>query len=240
MRLDRFAGKLFASKYILKSKVQPSFSQAGEDQVLKYLFGCLGIAEPTYLDIGTNHPIFGSNSFYFYNRGSRGVCIEPDPRYAALIRRFRRHDVFLQAGIGFGTETAAELYVFPMEFSGWNTFSKEEAEYRQAKTGVQITEVRKVPLLHINQVMEQYFKPHPNFISLDIEGLDLDVLKSMDFTRFRPEAICVETITFSLTNEERKMQEIIDFVTSQGYFVFADTHVNTIFCNTAVYKPVQP
>ena len=237
MNLNRFLGKVFAGLQIVKSNIQPSFSQAGEDQVMRYLlYNCLNIPHPTYLDIGTNDPIICNNTFYFYNRGSRGVCIEPDVQFEELIRKHRKGDIFLPAGINNTDSTEAEFYVFPGKYSGWNTFSKEEAESRQQSAGVPFKSIRKVPLVNINKVISQYFDPYPNIISLDVEGLDLDILKALDFDKFKPEVLCVETITFSVTNEEQKIQEIIDFVNSKGYFVFADTHVNTIFCRTEAYK----
>ncbi len=59
---------------------QVTYSQFGEDLIVRYLFDSLGIARPTYLDIGANHPKFSGNTFGFYKRGSRGVLVEPNPR----------------------------------------------------------------------------------------------------------------------------------------------------------------
>ena len=78
MNWTRILGKIGAARYILESKIYPSYSQAGEDQLVRYLFQSMGIANPTYLDIGANHPYICSNTFLFYSRGSKGVCIEPD------------------------------------------------------------------------------------------------------------------------------------------------------------------
>lgn len=237
MNFNRFIGKVFAGVGIVKGEVQPSFSQSGEDQIIRYLmYNVLKISKPTYLDIGTNHPFKCNNTFYFYNRGSRGVCIEPDVQFAPLIKKHRKKDIFLNAGVAAGDLKEAIMYAFPGENSGWNTFSKEEAINRQKESGVSFKEVQKIKLVHINDVIAEYFNPYPNIISLDVEGLDLDILKSLDFQQYKPEVICVETITFSVTNEEEKISDILDFVTSKGYVVFADTHVNTIFCREDILK----
>src|SRR5258708_37741514 len=98
MNLKRFAGKLLSSWYIVSSKIHPSFSQAGEDQVIRYLFGLLKKPDPTYLDVGANHPFIGNNTYYFYIRGSKGVCVEPDPSFYHLIRRHRPRDILIEAG----------------------------------------------------------------------------------------------------------------------------------------------
>ena len=85
--------------------------------------------------------------------------------------------------------------------------------------------------------MKQYFSPHPNFISLDVEGLDLQILQSLDFEKFKPEVICVETITFGyMNNTEMKINEIADFMSTKGYSIYADTHINTIFCRKDLFN----
>jgi len=239
MNLNRFIGKLFSAWWIVRSKVRPSFSQAGEDQVIQYLFQQLRIDKPTYLDIGTNHPVIGNNTYYFYARGSRGVCIEPDPSFYKLIRKQRPGDLLIEAGVNIGSEKQAELYIFPHPYSGWNTFLKDEAEKREKETGIKISKVVSIPLVHINDVMRENFNPHPNLVSIDVEGLDLDILRSIDFEHFKPEVICIESITFSMNNEEMKITGIADFLYSKNYFLFADTHINSIFCRKDSYKRTQ-
>jgi FkbM family methyltransferase len=236
MNIGRFFGKCLSAYYIIRSKAQPGYSQAGEDLLVRYLFNSLRIPRPTYLDIGTNHPIIGNNTYYFYLRGSRGVCVEPDPGYSALIKKHRRRDVILQTGIGGERNSGMDLYIFPHPYTGWNTFSAGEAFSRKEETGIGFKEIQQVPLETINWVIEKYFDPYPNFLSIDVEGMDLSILHSLDFARFRPEVICVETITFSTHNEEVKVNEITDFLLSKGYFVFGDTHINTVFCRKDAYK----
>jgi len=240
MNWQRIRGKLFSAWQILRGKLYASGSQSGEDQLIRYLFfSCLGIDKPTYLDIGANHPFSCNNTFFFYARGSKGVCIEPDPSFYALLKKYRKRDTILQAGVGLQNATGADLYVFPGQYSGWNTFSAEEAAIRVKESGVNYHQVLKIPLININEVIEKYFDRAPNLISLDVEGLDLQILQSLDFGRFTPEVICVESITFSVNNKEEKIQEIADFMESKGYFAFGDTHVNTIFCRTEAFNSIR-
>jgi hypothetical protein len=93
----------------------------------------------------------------------------------------------------------------------------------------------KVPLLEINSIIQQHFQSCPNFISLDVEGLDLPILQSFDFNKYRPEVFCVETISFSLNNKGVKIKETIDFMHGKGYITYADTHINTIFCKAEMF-----
>lgn len=238
MKWRRLFGKFLSGAFIVKGKVHPSFSQAGEDQVIRYLVNdCLQLNKPSYLEIGTHHPVFGNNTYYFYLRGSRGVCIEPDPRFKKLNRRYRSKDVFIQAGIGLRNDKHSDFYVFPKEYSGWNTFSKEEANKRKAETAIAY-EVIQCELVTINDVIGTYFTATPNIVSIDVEGLDLDILQSLDFDKYRPDIICVESITFSNSNEQQKISEIANFMKGKNYFVFADTYVNTIFCRAEAFKKI--
>lgn len=66
-------------------------------------------------------------------------------------------------------------------------------------------------------------------MSLDTEGYVFKILKSLDFKNFRPEVFCVETLTYTENKTEKKETEIIDFMIEKGYFVYADTYINTIF-----------
>jgi FkbM family methyltransferase len=237
MNWVRIKGKIFAAWQILNGKLYASGSQAGEDQLIRYLFfSCLNIYKPSYLDIGANHPFICNNTYYFYSRGSKGVCIEPDPSLYALLKKFRKRDTILQAGVGLQDTTEAALYTFPNQYSGWNTFLKAEAEIRVKESGISYHKVLKIPLININKIIEDHFKSFPNLISIDVEGLDFQILQSLDLTRYKPEVICIESITFSTSNNESKVKEIEEFMSLNGYFTFGDTHVNTIFCRKDAFN----
>jgi FkbM family methyltransferase len=235
MNLNRFLGKCLSAYNITRSKAQPSYSQAGEDQIVRFLFENLEINKPSYLDIGTNHPVLGNNTYYFYLRGCNGVCVEPDPGFYTIIKKYRSRDILLPVGIGVGSISEASLYVFPHPYSGWNTFSEKEALNRQNEAGIVIKQVLKVSLETINSVMGKYFKGAPNFLSIDIEGMDLAILETLDFNQFRPEVICVETIVFNVRNKGIKLDSITTLLQEKGYFIFADTYINTIFCRKDVF-----
>lgn len=212
-----------------------SYSQAGEDRVLSYLFYTMGVTNPSYLDIGANMPKVNSNTYLFYERGSTGVCVEADPSLFDNLSKIRSRDTCLNVGVTFDNRREADFYVFSV--SGLNTLSKEEAEYREKHGSYKVERVIKIPLKTINEIIEENFgEAPPDLISLDVEGIDLEILKSLDFEKHRPLAICVETITYSENRTERKMTEISDFVTSKGYFVYGDTHINTIFVDEKKFQ----
>ncbi len=110
-----------------------------------------------------------------------------------------------------------------------NTFSKEEAERYQSYKTQKIDKVLKIPLISINETIQNNFKSCPNLVSLDVEGLDLDILKSFNFAKYRPEIFCVETLTYTEDRSETKITEITDVLVAKDYMIYADTYINTIF-----------
>jgi FkbM family methyltransferase len=201
-----------------------SYAQSGEDIILRHLFDIIGVAVPMYLDIGANHPVYLSNSYLFYRQGSRGVCIEPDPTLAADFRRKRPRDTVMGVGVA---NQPGELEFFVMSVRSLNTFSAEEA-HRSELLGHRIEKRLKIPVITVNDALGQC-DPIPDFVSIDVEGLDEAVVSSIDFDRFRPAAFCVETLTYAEKGEGKKKETIFKIFSQNGFFPYADTHVNTIF-----------
>jgi FkbM family methyltransferase len=206
---------------------QMSYAQAGEDMIVNYILGHLQIDDKSYLDIGAYDPVYLSNTYLFYQQGHRGVLIEPNITMCEKLRAVRPRDTVLEAGIGADKPGMADFYV--MSHPSWSTFDRAEAESRIKATGgkAAIKEVRKVPLLDVNQIMVQHFAAHaPAFLSIDVEGWELRILKSIDFKRFRPKVICVETLVLG---ENRRVNEIPPFMAARGYVARGGSFVNTIF-----------
>lgn len=219
-----------------------SYSQSGEDIIISDLFVRLRINTPTYLDIGANEAVSHSNTYRLYTRRSKGVCVEPNPILYKKLLTKRKRDTCLNAGIAFNERTEADFYIFPEKVNGLNTFSKQDADFWEQIGNNEIgrhkiEKVIKMQLININDIMEKYFNSHPNFISIDVEGLDLQILKTINFEKFRPEVFCIETISYAENNKEIKNNKIIEFLNSMGYFIYADTYINTIFCREDIYIP---
>jgi FkbM family methyltransferase len=211
-----------------------SFSQCGEDLIVAHLMEALQISKPTYLDIGAHHPSRLNNTYLFYLKGSRGVCVEPDPELFAELRAKRRRDTCLKMGIGFDHRENADFYI--MSSNTLSTFSKEEAQRYESYGQQRVLRVINTSLESINAVIKQYFKKAPHFISLDTEGLDFQILKSLDFTQYRPEVFCVETLTYTENKTEQKVTAIVDYMAQHSYMAIADTYINTIFVDSETWK----
>jgi FkbM family methyltransferase len=207
-----------------------SYSQAGEDAVLRFLFKdySLELRDVTYLDIGARHPVFGSNTFLFYCAGASGVCVDADITFIAMQREMRPRDTVLNVAVADRDASEGAFYFIE---GGASTLDKAEAVHRESFGTSSIKQELKVPFVHINTLIAQHFATHPTLLSIDIEGMDLPVLKALDFARFPVPVICVETCTYSETHVRPKDHSIRDFLVTKGYEVYADTYVNTIFVN---------
>lgn len=209
-----------------------SYSQSGEDLIVRYVFDILKIPSPTYLDIGAHHPIYLSNTYIFYKGGSKGVNIEPDPQLFSNINKIRQRDTNLNIGIA-DKKDVLDFYV--MTTPTLNTFSLEEAKKAESKK-IKIDKVIQVQVIPVDDILNKHFAyAAPDFLSLDVEGLDLKILQAFNFKKFRPKVICVETITYSDKRNGQKIKEIELLLIEQGYFAYAGTHINTIFVDKAIW-----
>jgi FkbM family methyltransferase len=212
-----------------------SYSQCGEDLIVNYILkNYLKIGAPSYLDIGANDPEYFNNTYYFYLEGSKGVCIEPNPELFEKIKRKRPRDICLNVGIGSLNIQEADFYV--MTSNTLSSFSKNEAERLSALHTQKSEKTIKIPLVNINEIITKYFAKTPNFISIDTEGMDWEILNAIDFTRFKPEVFCIETLTYVEDKSERKITEISRFMEGKGYISYADTYINTIYVDKYVWN----
>lgn len=210
-------------------KVPVSYSQAGEDAILQFLFYDKHKMPIRYLDIGTNYPDVHNNTYIFYRKKCRGVCVEANPALIPMIKRLRPGDTVLNMGVSVNSATEADFYIF--DGHAINTFDRNEAEKRAASGIHPIKAVVKVPLVGINELIAAHFDTWPDLLSLDIEGLDLQVLQTLDFSKYPIPVICVETCRYSENHVRPKDPAFAALLLEKGYFVYADTYINTIFVN---------
>jgi FkbM family methyltransferase len=224
----RLLKRIFFGRY---AKI--SYSQCGEDLAICSIFEALGIQKPSYIDIGAHDPIYLSNTYLLYLKGSKGVCIEPNPELYSNIKRKRKRDTCLNMGVGISSTTEAHFYC--MTSSTLGTFSRKDAERMASYGNEKIEKVITIPLISFGEVVTKQLSACPNFVSLDVEGLDLAILKSIDLIKYRPQVFCVETLTYTEDKTEKKILETIEFMLDNGYFIYGDTFVNTIFVDKAAW-----
>lgn len=202
-----------------------SYSQCGEDLIIRHIFALRKIEKPSYIDIGAHHPTALSNTAFFYKRGSRGINIEANPELFQRFKRQRPNDVNLNVGIG---PTASTALFYVMEDSTLSTFSESEAN---ALIGFNKKLKKKVSIeiQTVDFVLNKYWNGEfPDFLSLDVEGLDFDIIKSINFAKSSPKVICIEASEYSPIGAGKRRHEVIDFLTAKGYAEYANTNLNAI------------
>ncbi|NQX96293.1 MAG: FkbM family methyltransferase [Flavobacteriales bacterium] len=217
---DKLIYKLFGAKI--------SYSQCGEDIIIDHVVkNILNISQFKYLDIGTNHPKKANNTYKFYEQNCTGVCVEPNPSLANIIRRERSKDKCLNVGVSLNEEDRADFYV--MDTHTLSTFSKNDAEQFEKEGNHKIEKIIQIKLMNINTIIEQNFDTCPDLISIDVEGLNEEIALSFDFSKFRPKIFCLETITYSDNNQGKRLNNVIDYLIQNDYQLYADTNINSIF-----------
>ena len=213
-----------------KAKAKKTFSQSGEDLIIAMWFNIIGVKNPTYLDIGAYHPFFINNTALLYEQGSYGINIEPNPEGFNEFVRVRRRDINLNIGV---SSQKSELLYYFMSDNTLNTFSELEARQYAQQSIAQIQSSKAIAVDTIENVLKQYFDgKFPDLLSLDVEGLDEEILKSIHFDKYFPKIICVEIFNFSTQSVS---SSLINFLESKEYKMVAFTGINGIFLKKELY-----
>lgn len=208
-----------------------SYAQFGEDLLLLNLFSALGVERPSYLDVGAHHPVNCSNTALLYARGSRGVCVEANPNLVPAFAELRPEDLTLNVGCGTAVGTL-DFYMID-QASGRNTFDRATAEaFVAAHPQFSIREIRQIPVLPLDEIVVRHCgRRWPDFLSLDVEGLDFAVLEASRLTDAEgPRVICVEAVAGNDTDSSSSIERLL---AARGFVPAARTVANIIFCRRA-------
>jgi FkbM family methyltransferase len=186
-----------------------SFAQYSEDVLLRAFYPT---SKGLYVDVGAYHPSILSNTYKLYLRGWRGLTIEPNPDAARLFRMMRPRDTHIIAGV---SASRSELKYYKFKDSNMNTFDPE-----RAGTHSEVTTVECYPL----QELIQRYCPgrRVDLLSVDCEGFDLEVLRTLNWEVSRPTVVIVEDFEqFRIQASGHGQGAIQRFLTSRGYAMVA-------------------
>lgn len=198
-----------------------SYAQEGEDLLLERIFTT--VADGFYVDIGAHHPLRFSNTYLLYRRGWCGLNIDAMPGSMDSFRRSRPRDINIESAVAL-EDAYLTYHIFGER--ALNTF--DEALARQyVESGIPFVsriDVRARPLANL---LNEYLPAGQSIdlLTVDVEGLDLDVLKSNNWTRFRPKVLIVEELRQSPKNKD---ESICSYLAGLGYDEFARTY-NSVF-----------
>lgn len=221
---------VFMSDGYIKPGQKECYSQGGEDILMYGLLRRLNIIENIkFIDIGANNPSVLNNTYLIEEKLKieKGVLIEPNPILCEKIKKCRPKNICLNIGIT-SVDEDKELTFYIFNPSTLSTFSEDVVE-ENINNGFKLEEIKKIECRNINKILEENFgEEEIDLISIDTEGMDGEIIKSIDYDIYAPTIICVETAGYGM-GKDRDGFECIEFLIKKGYVVYADTFLNTIF-----------
>lgn len=220
---------LFRKLYILRrlahSTKRRDFS--GTDKVVKNIFrhlNTVGMVPEAgfFVDVGCFHPTRGNTTYVLYKNGWRGINIDVDQIKIEAFRLRRPHDISITCAIS--NQAGKVEYWRRGLWSGLN--SLEILERMQSEKGWIKTEVDTDTLTNVID-QTRHKDRFIDFLSVDVEGHNLAVLQSLDFARYRPKLICVETWDSSI--EDVIHSPLYAFLSAQGYILVNWIDLNLVF-----------
>ena len=186
-----------------------SYAQNNEDVLLWRALG--QVQNGFYIDVGANDPVEHSVTKAFYDAGWHGINIEPLPVHVAAFDAQRPRDLNLAIAAG-STDGELTLYDVPA-VRGWASPEAAVAELHRAE-GHEVAELR-VPVRTLASVCAEHVEGEIHFLKIDVEGFEGEVLRGMDFARWRPWVLAIEaTLPNSRTTNHATWEHL---VTGQGY-----------------------
>ncbi len=207
------------------------YSQEGEDAILKRIFEKK--RNGFYVDVGAYHPKKYSNTFFFYKLGWSGINIDAMPGSMKSFNKSRSRDINLETPI---SSQKTKLIYYAFNEPALNSFNKELSESRDGIDGYKIIFKKEIETFTLAEILDKYLPgkiKQIDFMSVDVETLDLDVLMSNNWDKYKPGFILVEDLMFDIKNPGKS--EISNFLSKFGYSFFAKT-VNTFFFKHCDYN----
>ncbi|MBL4663621.1 MAG: FkbM family methyltransferase [Flavobacteriaceae bacterium] len=168
-----------------------SYAQEGEDLLLNRFLK--NKQKGFYVDIGAHHPKRFSNTYYFYKKGWKGINIDAKPQSMVAFQQERPRDTNLEIGI---SEKRGELMYYMFNEPALNTFSESEALKKDGLRNFKVIEKLKIQTYPLVEILDKYvaIDQKIDFMTIDVEGLDMEVVASNDWEKYRPEIILVEDL----------------------------------------------
>ena len=222
-------------KYKSLTQKKISYSYNGIDSLVSNIFK--NKKNGIYIDVGCNHPIKNNNTYLLYKKGWRGVNIDVDSKNIKIFNYARPRDY--NVNIAVSDKNGLEDLFFYHEGSPINTLSKDISKYQKAE----ISKVLKVETQSLNYILDS--SPFNNcaidFLSIDVEGNEMKVLKDFNFLKFSPKVIVVEFLDLNLKKLEIKnlnienviKSDLYKLILSKNYTLANWLHSDLVFINNS-------
>lgn len=200
-----------------------SYSQYNEDLLLDAILNYK--KEGFYIDIGANDPVKLNNTKRFYDRGWHGINIEPDPNQFKILCETRKKDINLNCGVG---SDRSVLKFYQMSVSAISSFDKKSTIINGFIHGAKLVNTLEIQVYPLSYILDKYARHNAiDFISIDVESWELEVIKSNDWTLFRPKLLLIEM--------HSNTKRIIKYLKSQKFFLIYFNGTNGIFIDSNLF-----
>jgi len=194
-----------------------------EDVILQRVF--LDVPQGGYIDVGASVPVLDSNTFALYEKGWRGIAIEPIPDYNDAWQKFRPYDILLNAAVG-GVESNLTLHIY--DDAPQSSSASVDVQKHLEGAGLRVTRKITIPTLSLNDLINKYFaKKTLHLVSIDVEGMEKDVIQSLDLKSNRPWVIVLEATLPGTSRPNHHSWE--SYILNSGYWLTYFDGVNRFY-----------
>jgi FkbM family methyltransferase len=217
------------SRPALQPYLKVSYSQVYEDIIIESLILSicknynLDINNFSYIDIGANHSISTNNTYLFYEKYNMdGILVDANPLLCDELSSFRSRDHVINAIVSDSDEKESIFYI--SDKHEISSLSKDFIILWNNGMAKVLKEII-VPNIKINDILAMSNKKLA-ILSIDVEGLDKEILSDIDFSKYRPMVIVIEPSDFFIKDNTN---DIIDIMNNNNYTLISITDVNLIF-----------
>jgi FkbM family methyltransferase len=183
--LHRFARRHFP--HVDEPKLR---AQAAEQQLVRQFFGDLEAG--FFVDVGASHPRDSSQSWHLEQAGWRGILVEPIPELCEELRRDRPRSITVQAACGAPEQRGR------VEFHVADGYTRSALQRNAVSLTASFVRTDTVDLKTLDDILAEARPPKIDFVSIDVEGFQLSVLRGFDLQKYRPALLLVEDHLYDL------------------------------------------
>jgi len=218
---------LYYNVYIRNFKFDFNKSRFGEDKKIIKFFK--NKKDGVYLDVGCFHPSRENNTYLMHKLGWKGINIDLNPLSIDLFKVARPKDINICAAVS--DKKSSKNIFFDHQLSSLNTLSKNHTLFIKKAFGIKNLKKKKVKTRTLNEILITNKIKAIDFMNIDVEGHEIEVLKNFNFNFFDIKLICIEIIDYESYSKkiEVKKSKIFKLLKKNNYNIKFKTSVNYIF-----------
>ncbi len=209
---------------IIKRKIKyrkVSYSFNAVDLIINYIFK--NKKKGFYVDVGAQHPISNNNTYLLYKKGWNGINIDLDVKNIELLNISRPNDINLNYAIS--SSVGKQKLFFYHDRSPINTLVKNVAHFQKSKVKI----IKDINTITLNKIFDDLkINKHIDYMNIDVEGHELDVLKGLDLIKYKPSVISIEFLDLKMKHLEFKNNNIYRIFETEFYRLLIDKNYHFV------------